>query len=991
MSVVPLLGVRRLQAVCRAVEVKRRAVRQEERERGGHVAEPALVRRHVGEAVPHAVDVLRELFLRLCRILRRLDAGDRHRLERIERPGRFGHAPLHDVEGRRRIDAVLPDRLDARREAGREVRHADRRQATGVAVVEGRAQRPRPLPDVLDGEGAADVLRNRVAPSGLEDVVARQLPARGEREKVVAPADEAVDDAGAVRVLQQGERAHDALAVLRRHRENRAADGRGLARQAHERDEWIRRRERARKGVRLRQLPARLQLEGEVVEDEPLQEPSRLRRECPRVARRQLRVGRVETREQRRGLSVGLLIAQEGGVVEEATQTAFPHLHVVVEGLQIRAARRLKLLHPHKASRLGRRQAQPLRQAREVPHVIVVLRRVGEGGDARGERLDGERAVRGDGEREVEALGRARAERLPPALAVEDGRQRDFGLVGEAERTVGFFREGERARAAVRLGQREAVEALFVREHADLPMEGDLLRLLAAERDDPLGAGLEIAGEVRERRRVVVRDIARNLVLGRRDVVRETHPVREGDAEAAHDVLVEDRRQAVRLSAHLRAFVCVDIPQAVGDVRAHACGEGRVVLQDGKAAHLLHQPGDGGIGRAYQEAPLRREGEGRRRQARRVQKRPSDGRREVGAGGVRRAQGVGEGARGGEQRRRARVARLLAETGELEAARGHQRVGKRRLRVGGEARAHCLRERGARLVGASRGSGHLRLVGERHRVRDGRQRAEERGACDTRLPEAVRKGERRERLRRDVRGGLRETRLEGVVGGRLRRRRLGRRERGGVGVQMAQRPSLRLVIAVRRRLDGVEDVDDVSREAARGEGAHVSVRLRRVGLHQVVEEARHHLGMRLHARRARDVVRVVQKVERAGAQVDGVQFARRVEVGEDAANRVRLDELRGVEPVEELARPLLDAAEARIGDDGLADGRECLAVRIRRAARAERAAEAQGQAAAFEALRLGVQHDGLVFGEVPQGVDGDGHGGVPFHSRVRRTPARRVP
>ena len=85
------------------------------------------------------------------------------------------------------------------------------------------------------------------------------------------------------------------------------------------------------------------------------------------------------------------------------------------------------------------------------------------------------------------------------------------------------------------------------------------------------------------------------------------------------------------------------------------------------------------------------------------------------------------------------------------------------------------------------------------------------------------------------------------------------------------------------------------------------------------------------------------------------------------------------------------AAEARIGDDGLADGRECLAVRIRRAARAERAAEAQGQATAFEALRLGVQHDGLVFGEVPQGIDGDGHGGVPFHSRVRRTPARRVP
>ena len=125
------------------------------------------------------------------------------------------------------------------------------------------------------------------------------------------------------------------------------------------------------------------------------------------------------------------------------------------------------------------------------------------------------------------------------------------------------------------------------------------------------------------------------------------------------------------------------------------------------------------------------------------------------------------------------------------------------------------------------------------------------------LPEAVRKGERRERLRRDVRGGGRETRLEGVVGGRLRRRRLGRRERGGVGVQMAQRPSLRLVIAARRRLDGVEDVDDVSREAARGEGAHVSVRLRRVGLHQVVEEARHHLGMRLHTRRARDVVRVV--------------------------------------------------------------------------------------------------------------------------------------
>ena len=326
-------------------------------------------------------------------------------------------------------------------------------------------------------------------------------------------------------------------------------------------------------------------------------------------------------------------------------------------------------------------------------------------------------------------------------------------------------------------------------------MEGDLLRLLATERDDPLGTGLEIAGEVRERRRVVVRDIARDLVLGRRDVVRETHPVREGDVEATHDVLVEDRRPAVRLSAHLRAFVCVDIQQAVGDARAHACGEGLVVLQDGKAAHLLHQPGDGGIGRAYQE-------------------RPASGRREVGAGGVRRAQGVGEGARGGEQRRRARVARLLAETGELEAARGHQRVGKRRLRVGGEARAHRLRERGARRVGASRGGGHLRLVGERHRVRDGRQRAEERGACDTRLPEAVRKGERRERLRRDVRGGLRETRLEGVVGGRLRRRRLGRRERGGVGVQMAQRPPLHLVVAARRRLDGVENVDDVLREAA---------------------------------------------------------------------------------------------------------------------------------------------------------------------------------
>ena len=41
---------------------------------------------------------------------------------------------------------------------------------------------------------------------------------------------------------------------------------------------------------------------------------------------------------------------------------------------------------------------------------------------------------------------------------------------------------------------------------------------------------------------------------------------------------------------------------------------------------------------------------------------------------ARRAQGVGEGARGGEQRRRARVARLLAETGELEAARGRQRA-----------------------------------------------------------------------------------------------------------------------------------------------------------------------------------------------------------------------------------------------------------------------------------------------------------------------------